>query len=65
MIDRVDATIRQASDLGFLRQLPGSTHQWEVRRILKAYVDAQTLSNFGGRLAEYAGATPHRAGGDD
>jgi hypothetical protein len=65
VIDRVDATIRQASDLGFLRQLPGSSHQWEVRRILKAYVDAQTLSDFAGKLAEYAGTTQRRAGSDD
>lgn len=65
VIDRVDATIRQASDLGFLRHLPGTSHQWEVRRILKAYVDAQTLSDFGGKLAEYAATTQHRAGGDD
>ena len=27
-----------------------STDQWEVRRILKAYVDAQTLSDFAGKL---------------
>ena len=34
-----------------------STDHWEVRRILKAYVDAQTLSDFAGKLPEYAGAS--------
>jgi len=65
VVDQVDTTIRRATDLGFLRQLRGRTDQWEVRRILKAYVDAQTLSDFAGKLAEYAGASPRRAGGGD
>jgi hypothetical protein len=53
VIDRVDTTLRQVADLGFLRQLRGSNDQWEVRRILKAYVDAQTLSDYAGKLREY------------
>lgn len=57
VIDQVDTTIRKAAELGFLRQLRGGTGQWEVRRILKAYVDAQTLSDFASKLAEYAGAS--------
>lgn len=61
-IDKVDTTIKQVVELGFLRQLRGSTQEWEVRRILKAYVDAQTLSDYAGKLAEYA---PARPGGDD
>lgn len=55
IIDRVDATIKNASELGFLRQLRGQTDQWEVRRIIKAYIDAQTLSDFDAKLREYAG----------
>ncbi|WP_202619107.1 DUF4194 domain-containing protein [Ornithinimicrobium cavernae] len=62
VVDRVDTTIRQVADLGFLRQLPRQPGHWEVRRILKAYVDAQTLNDFAGKLQEYAGAHP---GGDD
>lgn len=61
VIDRVDTTIRQVADLGFLRQLRGQPDSWEVRRILKAYVDAQTLSDYAGKLREYADAA---AGGD-
>jgi hypothetical protein len=54
--DQAETTIRKAAELGFLRQLRGHRDHWEVRRILKAYVDAQTLSNFAGKLQEYAGS---------
>jgi hypothetical protein len=56
VVDRVDATLRQVTDLGFLRPLRGQSDHWEVRRILKAYVDAQTLSDYAGKLREYADA---------
>lgn len=55
-VDQAEATIKKAAELGFLRQLRGQRDQWEVRRILKAYVDAQTLSDFASKLREYAGA---------
>ncbi len=56
VVDQADRTISKVAELGFLRPLRGQRDQWEVRRILKAYVDAQTLSDFAGKLAEYAGA---------
>ena len=56
LLDQVDTMIKRASDLGFVRQLRGRADQWEVRRILKAYVDAQTLADFAGKLREYSGA---------
>lgn len=56
IVDQAERTLKQAADLGFLRQLPGQSDHWEVRRILKAYVDAQTLSDFAARLREHAGA---------
>lgn len=56
LVDQVDRTISKAAELGFLRPLRGQSDQWEVRRILKAYVDAQTLSDFAGKLEEYAAA---------
>ena len=56
VMDRVDTTLRQVADLGFLRPLRGQPDHWEVRRILKAYVDAQTLSDYAGKLREYATA---------
>jgi hypothetical protein len=55
VIDQVDTTIRKCAELGFLRPLRGQPQQFEVRRILKAYVDAQTMSDFAGKLQEYAG----------
>lgn len=56
VVDQAEATIKKAAELGFLRQLRGQSDHWEVRRILKAYVDAQTLSDFAAKLREYAGA---------
>ncbi len=59
LIDHVDATISKVVDLGFLRRLkstPGMGDQavrYEVRRIIKAFVDAQWLADFGGRLEGY------------
>ena len=55
-VDQAETTIKKTAELGFLRQLRGQNDQWEVRRILKAYVDAQTLSDFAAKLREYAGA---------
>lgn len=56
MVDQAERTIGKAAELGFLRQLRGQSGHWEVRRILKAYVDAQTVSDFDAKLREYAGA---------
>ncbi len=56
VVDQAETTISKAKELGFLRQLRGQSDHWEVRRILKAYVDAQTLSDFAAKLREYAGA---------
>jgi hypothetical protein len=53
LIDRIDADINKVVELGFLRRLRGQQDQFEVRRILKAFVDAQWLSDFDRRLAEY------------
>jgi hypothetical protein len=54
IVDHVESTIKKAAEIGFLRQLRGQADHWEVRRILKAYVDAETLSDFAGKLREYA-----------
>lgn len=56
VVDQAETTINKARELGFLRPLRGQSDHWEVRRILKAYVDAQTLSDFATKLTEY-GAT--------
>lgn len=61
VVDQAETTIKKAAELGFLRPLRGQRDHWEVRRILKAYVDAQTLSDFAAKLREYVGT----AAGDE
>ena len=53
LIDQVDATVNKIADLGFVRRLRGQEQMIEVRRIIKAFVDAQWLADFDERLAEY------------
>ncbi|MQA91370.1 MAG: DUF4194 domain-containing protein [Gemmatimonas sp.] len=53
LMDRIDADIKNIVNLGFLRPLRGQDDQFEVRRILKAFVDAQWLSDMEERLAGY------------
>ena len=53
LVDRIDGDINRVVELGFLRRLRGQDDQFEVRRILKAFVDAQWLSELEQRLAEY------------
>jgi hypothetical protein len=52
--DQIDAHINKAVDLGFLRPAKNSEQVYEVRRILKAFVDGQWLADFDVRLAQYA-----------
>ncbi|TQN42096.1 uncharacterized protein DUF4194 [Blastococcus colisei] len=54
LVDQVDQSITKVVELGFLRRVPGSDGAVEVRRILKAFVDAQWLADFDTRLAAYA-----------
>jgi len=54
LFDRMDTHLNKVVELGFLRRLPGPEGQYEVRRILKAFVDAQWLDDFAARLDSYA-----------
>lgn len=67
--EKVKADIAQAVELGFLRKMAGHEHQYEVRRILKAFVHAQWLADFDQKLEAYrqhalAGA-PEELSGDE
>ena len=53
LIDQVDATLNKIADLGFIRRLRGERQMIEVRRIIKAFIDAQWLADFDQRLNEY------------
>jgi Domain of unknown function (DUF4194) len=54
LADKIDSYIAKAVDLGFLRPAKNGEPVYEIRRILKAFVDAQWLADFDERLAEYA-----------
>ena len=70
LIDQIEITLNKVVELGFLRKhKPASvgtagTANFEVRRLLKAFVDAQWLAEFDARLAVYqsalSGAPPIR-----
>ena len=53
LIDQVDSTLNKIADLGFIRRLRGERQMIEVRRIIKAFIDAQWLADFDKRLDEY------------
>ena len=69
LVDQADATISKIVDLGYLRQVKGTSGadtEYEVRRILKAFIDGQWLSEFDVRLQEYAASLGLRLpGGND
>lgn len=55
LIGQIDSYINKVVDLGFLRRLKVASGppNYEVKRILKAFVDGQWLSECDRRLAEY------------
>lgn len=60
LIDQIETHLNKIVELGFLRRLKANATvngtngaNFEVRRILKAFVDAQWLADFDGRLAAY------------
>jgi len=53
LIDQVDTHLNKVVDLGLVRRLRGQEQMFEIRRILKAFVDAQWLAEFDQRLAAY------------
>ena len=66
LIDQVDGTLNKIAEMGFIRRLRGQGQMIEVRRIIKAFVDAQWLADFDERLAEYRQQlVGTRAGGEN
>jgi len=56
LIDQIETNLNKIVDLGFLRKLKtgaGQPTAFEVRRIIKAFVDAQWLNDFDTRLSAY------------
>jgi hypothetical protein len=65
LIDQIDAQLNRVVDLGFVRRLRGQEPMFEVQRILKAFVDAQWLAEFDGRLAAYRAQLESEQGASD
>lgn len=65
LIDQVDTLINKVAKLGFIRPLKGQKKMFEVRRILKAFVDAQWLNEFDQQLAAYQRELEDKKGGSD
>ena len=56
LIDQIETHLNKIVELGFLRKLKtgaGQPTAFEVRRIIKAFVDAQWLNDFDTRLSAY------------
>lgn len=53
LVDQIDGYLNKVAELGFIRRLRDQRDKIEVRRIIKAYVDAQWLNEFDQRLQEY------------
>ena len=51
--DKIDSALNKVKELGFVRSLRNNASQYEVLRILKAYVDAKWLADFDRKLEEY------------
>ena len=67
LADQIEAHINKVVELGFLRRLKNGTSaaSYEVRRILKAFIDAQWLAEFDTRLAAYQAQLAGSKGSDD
>ena len=58
LVDQIDSQLNKIVELGFLRPMKSTASSrsaavFEVRRLLKAFVDAQWLAEFDQRLAAY------------
>ena len=53
MVDQIDVLITKIVELGFLRQVKDQDGAYEIRRILKAFVDAQWLAGVQAGLDRY------------
>ena len=57
LVDQIERHINKVVELGFLRKLKNTSSNaqpsYEVRRIIKAFVDGQWLAEFDAKLDEY------------
>lgn len=62
VISQIDAHISKVVDLGFLRRTTDG--EFEVRRILRAFVDGQWLADFDAQLSTYLAELPGSPSGN-
>jgi len=68
LVNNLEAQLNKIIELGFIKKLkPQFTgdHRFEVRRILKAFVDAQWLAEFDSRLQQYSAHAARDKGDSD
>lgn len=65
LIDQVESHLNKIVKLGFVRHLKGNAQMYEVRRILKAFVDAHWLAEFDLQLSAYHAELMSKEEGDD
>lgn len=53
LIAKISKTIEKVSQLGFLRKLKTGSDQYEVSRIIKAFIDADSLAQLDEKLDSY------------
>lgn len=58
LVDNVETWLHKIAEMGFVRELRGQEGMFEVRRIIKAYVDAECLSGVEERLNSYRNHQP-------
>lgn len=51
--DQIDNHLNKIAEMGFIRHLRQDDSKFEIKRILKAFIDAQWLDQFDRRLSEY------------
>ncbi len=54
LIKAIEGCIRRVEEYGFLRQLKGQNEQYEICRIIRAFIDADWLGEIENILKEYA-----------
>ncbi len=69
LTDQVETHLNRIAEMGFIRKMKSSTASqvasYEVRRILKAFVDAQWLAEFDERLEAYRRYLADSGGSDE
>ncbi len=50
-VKQLDHALAQIAQMGFIRRMAGDAPLYEVRRIIKAFVDAEWLHDFDAKLS--------------